>query len=366
MVHRLPIVLIGLGLLVAPAAAADVVIGVAAPLSGAFAPVGREIAAGVRLAADRLNEEGGIDGETVVVEELDDKCAADTGAAVANQFVGRGAVLVVGHACTAAALPAAAVYAGSGIVHISPAATNPRFTDERAGPAVFRLAPRSDAQAGVIAAFLADRFAGRRVAFVHDGSVYGQGFVDAVRGLYEAAGNQAAATRAFTPGEDSQNALAGELQDGVVDAVVIGGLQADAAVIASEIRARGLDALIIGNESLGLEEFRDLAGPAAEGVVFSVPEAEATGPVAPSLVAALAAEGIDPPGAALPAHAAVEAWAGAVAAAGSVEAGAVSAMLRERVFDTVVGRVGFDAKGDRTTPGWRLMTWGGGAPVPLP
>jgi branched-chain amino acid transport system substrate-binding protein len=364
MIQRSAPAVAALLLLLASPASAEVVIGVAAPLSGAFAPVGREIQAGVDLAVRRLNDAGGIDGETVVVEALDDKCDAATGSAVANQLVGRGAALVVGHACTAAALPAAAVYAANGIVFVSPAATNPRLTDEKVGPAVFRLAPRSDGQAAAIAGYLVDRYAGRRVAFAHDGGVYGQGFVDAVRGAFEAAGNKAAATLAFTPGEDSQNALAGDLQDGVVDAVVIGGLQADAAVIAAEIRARGLDAAIIGNESLGLEEFRDLAGAAAAGAVFAVPEPNAE-PVAADVVSALAADGIDPPGAALPAFAAVEAWAAAVDAAGSRDAGPVAEALRAGPFETVLGPVSFDERGDRDGASWRLMSWRDGRPVPL-
>lgn len=363
---RRPVALAVLLALLAAEASAEIVVGVAAPLSGAFAPIGREIEAGVREAARAINEAGGIDGESLVVEALDDKCDAATGAAVANQLVGRGAVLVVGHACTAAALPAAAVYAANGIVFISPAATNPRLTDEAVGPAVLRLAPRSDGQAAAIAGYLSDRWDGRRVAFAHDGSVYGQGFVDAVRTAFEATGNRSAATLAFTPGEDSQNALAGDLQDGLVDAVVIGGLQADAAVIAGEIRARGLDAAIIGNESLALEEFRDLAGAAAEGAVFAVPEPVATGGAAAGALAErLSAEGIDPPGLALPAHAAVEVWASAVGAVGSRDALAVAAELRRGPHDSIVGPVSFDARGDRADPTWRLMTWRGGRPVPL-
>ena len=174
-------VLLPILLLAAGPASAEIVVGVAAPLSGAFAPVGQEIVAGARLAAERLNAAGGILGEQVTVEALDDKCDGATGAAVANQLVGRGAALVVGHACTAAALPAAAVYAANGIVFISPAATNPRLTDEAVGSTVFRLAPRSDLQPAAIGERLARDFPGGRVAFVHDGGVYGQGFVDAVR-----------------------------------------------------------------------------------------------------------------------------------------------------------------------------------------
>ncbi len=353
-------------LLAAGPAAAEVVIGVAGPMSGAFAPVGEEMAAGVSAAAARLNATGGLAGEEVVVEVADDECNAGTGEAVANQLVGRGAVLVVGHACTAAALPAARVYADNGIVFISPAATNPRLTDEDVGPGVFRLAPRSDAQPEAIAAFLDESFGGGRVAFVHDGGVYGQGLAEGTREAFERSGNRSVATLAYTPGEKSQNALVGQLQDAFVSAVVVGGLHADAAVIAGEMRARGLDAVIVGGEALGLDEFRDLAGPAAEGVVFALPESHRDDPAAAALSEALRAEGIEPAGVLLPSFAAVEIYAAAAERAGSFAAAAVAREIAEGSFDTVVGEVSFDQRGDRTGIGWKMHVWQGGAPVPLP
>jgi branched-chain amino acid transport system substrate-binding protein len=347
------------------AAQADVVIGVAGPMSGAFAPVGEEILAGAEAAAGQLNAIGGINGERVVVETVDDRCDSTSGAAVANQLVGRGAALVVGHACTAAALPAANVYADNDIVFISPAATNPRLTDEGVGGGVFRLAPRSDNQPRVIAGYLNEAFEGGRVAFVHDGSVYGQGLAEGARQVFEAAGNRAVVTQSFTPGERSQNALVGVLQDAAIDAVVIGALQADAAVVASELRARGIDATLIGGEALGLEEFRDLAGDAAEGVIFALPADPRANPSAATVVERFRANGIEPAGATLPAYAAVELFAEAVAGTGSTAFADVVQSLSSGAFDTVLGRVEFDPKGDRLDPGWSLLVWRNGAPMLL-
>lgn len=347
-------------------AAADVVIGVAGPMSGAFAPVGAEMEAGVRVMADRLNGAGGLDGETVVVEAVDDECNAAAGEAVANQLVGRGAALVVGHACTAAALPAARVYDRAGIVFITPAATNPRLTDETVGPGVFRLAPRSDAQSLLLGRHLADRYPGGRVAFVHDGSVYGQAFAEGVRAAFEAEGESGVATLAFTPGERSQNALVGQIQDAIVSAVVIGGLHADAAVIAGEMRARGLDAAIFGSEALGLDEFRDLAGAAAEGVVFTLPSDPSAASAAAVTVAALREAAVEPTAIAVRAAAAVEVYAAARVEAGTDAFRDIASAISAGRFETSAGEIGFDRKGDTTAPGWSLAVWRDGAPVPLP
>ncbi len=47
-------------------------------------------------------------------------------------------------------------------------------------------------------------------------------------------------------------------------------------------------------------------------------------------------------------YAAVQAWAQAVKKAGSLKSEAVISALRTGSFDTVIGKIGFDAKGDVT------------------
>ena len=51
---------------------------------------------------------------------------------------------------------------------------------------------------------------------------------------------------------------------------------------------------------------------------------------------------------ALYSYAAVQLWAQAVEQAGTMDAARVAEMLRQEQFDTVLGRIGFDAKGDVT------------------
>ena len=66
------------------------------------------------------------------------------------------------------------------------------------------------------------------------------------------------------------------------------------------------------------------------------------------IVARFRAQGYDPPGFTLYAYAAVQVWAQAVSTAGSLDLDAVIEAMHSRQFDTVLGRIGFDAKGDVT------------------
>jgi hypothetical protein len=67
----------------------------------------------------------------------------------------------------------------------------------------------------------------------------------------------------------------------------------------------------------------------------------------------------------LGAYAAVQVWAQAVERAGSLDLAAVAEALRRGRFDTVLGRVAFDYKGDLEHAAWQWKVWTDGDYVPL-
>jgi len=79
------------------------------------------------------------------------------------------------------------------------------------------------------------------------------------------------------------------------------------------------------------------------------------------------AQGYEPLGTTLNAYAAVQVWAQAVEAAGSLALDKVTEALHSRQFDTVLGRIGFDTKGDVTGfDPWQWYVWqADGTYVPL-
>ena len=61
----------------------------------------------------------------------------------------------------------------------------------------------------------------------------------------------------------------------------------------------------------------------------------------------------------------MQVWAQAVGKAGSLEPRAVITSLRDHQFDTVLGRIDFDDKGDLTVQSWIWYVWKGGKFIPL-
>jgi hypothetical protein len=118
-------------------AAAEIRIGVVGPMSGQYIAFGRQMRRGVEMAVKEINAAGGINGEKITLAIGDDRCDAGKAVEVAEKMAAQKAVLVVGHFCSAASIDASRIYAREKIVQISPASSNPVFTEERPGPGVF-------------------------------------------------------------------------------------------------------------------------------------------------------------------------------------------------------------------------------------
>jgi len=107
---------------------ADIMIGVAGPITGPNAAFGAQLQKGAEQAAADINAAGGINGEKIVLSVGDDVSDPKQGISVANKFVADGVHFVVGHFNSGVTIPASEVYAENGVLVITPSATNPQLT----------------------------------------------------------------------------------------------------------------------------------------------------------------------------------------------------------------------------------------------
>lgn len=139
---------LGLGLAFSGAANAQIKLGLGGPFTGSSASFGTQFKNGAEQAIEDINAAGGIMGQKVQIVMGDDVSDPKQGVSVANKFASEGVKMVVGHFNSGVSIPASEVYQEAGIVQITPASTNPRFT-ERGMWNTFRTCGRDDQQGAV-------------------------------------------------------------------------------------------------------------------------------------------------------------------------------------------------------------------------
>ena len=344
-------------LLSASPALADILIGAAAPLSGPNAALGEQLRRGVERAVEDINATGGIRGEKLTVQFADDGCDPRKAVDVATGFVSAGVKAVVGHYCSGASIPASKVYQKAGIVQISPASTNAKFTDD-GGWNVIRLVPRDDAQAAAAAALVQDRFAGQKIAVVNDQSPAFTALAEAFAASLRQKGITPALQQSFKAGTKDFAALVKQVADSGAGVVYLSGSYVEGGLFAQALRAAGSQAQIVSGDSLVTEDYGNQAKDAASGTLSSFTYDARKFPTAQGLVQRFRDADQNPEGFTLYAYAAVQALAAAAEATGTLDSTRLAEWLRGgNRFDTVVGAVSFNAKGDLNAPSIAWFKW---------
>ncbi|HKP24611.1 MAG TPA: branched-chain amino acid ABC transporter substrate-binding protein [Dongiaceae bacterium] len=341
----------------------EITIATAGPITGDLAEFGAQMKSGAEKAVADLNAAGGVMGKQVKLQVGDDQCDPKQAVAVANDLASKGVVFVAGHFCSGSSIPASAVYHEEGILQITPASTNPKFTEDPAAAGwktVFRTCGRDDQQGSFAGPWIAEHFKGKNAAIVDDKSAYGKGLADLTKEAMNKAGLQEVVHESITAGEQDYTALVSKLKAANVDVIYFGGYHPEAALIVKQAREQGLQAQLLSGDSLNTQEFATLAGPAGDGVMFTNAAEARNLPSAKAVVESFRKDGFEPEGYTLATYAAIQVWAQAVAKANSIEAEKVAETIRGGSWDTVIGKLSFDAKGDLTSSTYVWYEFQGG------
>lgn len=344
--------------------AADVKLAIVGPITGQNAAFFAQMKQGAEGAAAALNKAGGINGQHVVLDLEDDACDPKQAVAVANKIASANTPGVIGHFCSSSSIPASEVYSESSIPMISPGSTNPTLTD-RGLPDVFRTCGRDDEQSAIAAAAILKLKPGAKVAVVDDRSTYGKGLADGVRTYLTGHGTKPTVDDSVTAGQKDYSTLISRLKAAGVTVVFYGGYFPEAGLIVRQAKEQGLNATFMGGDGIATTEFAGVAGPAANGVLMTFYPDPRDNPAAAPIVKAFRDKHYEPEGFTLYTYAAIQAYAQAAGRAKSTDGTKVSAELHKGKYDTVLGTVSFNAKGDPSGEPFIIYTWKDGKYAPL-
>lgn len=332
-------------------------IGVAGPLTGKDAVFGAQLRYGADQAVQDINAAGGLNGQQIELVFGDDAGDPKQGRSVANNFVGDGVSFVIGHFNSGVTEPASDVYAENGILMITPGSTNPKIT-ERGLTNVFRTCGRDDQQGKVAGEYIAQNFKDKKIAVVHDKTTYGKGLADETRKVMNGLGVTDVLYEGVNAAERDFSALVSKIKASEADIVYWGGVHTEGGAILRQMRAGGVNAVMIGGDGIATNEFAALGGPGTEGTLMTFGPDPQKRPEAQAVLEKFAARNFKPEAYTLYAYASVQVIAEAAKAIGSVEPLKVAEELRKgNAYKTVIGDLSFDSKGDVTRIDYVMYTW---------
>ncbi|MFO7704856.1 MAG: branched-chain amino acid ABC transporter substrate-binding protein [Halopseudomonas sp.] len=340
------------------AVAADTIkIALAGPVTGPVAQYGDMQFIGAKMAIERINQAGGVNGSQLEGVVFDDACDPKQAVAVANRIVNQEIQFVVGHLCSSSTQPASDIYEDEGILMVTAASTSPEITT-RGYELVFRTIGLDSLQGPTAGKYIAEQIKPKKVAVIHDKQQYGEGIATAVRDVLTEAGIDVPLFEGITAGDKDFSALIAKLRQEGVDFVYYGGYHPELGLILRQSAEQGLKVGFMGPEGVGNSDISAIAGAASEGLLVTLPKAFDEDPRNADLVAAFKAKNEDPTGPfVFPAYAAVQIIADGIKLAGDTDTAKVAAALRSNEFDTPTGMLSFDEKGDLQDFNFVVYQW---------
>ncbi len=348
---------LGIAVVSAGAATAQVKFGVGGPITGPSAATGAQMKNGVDQAAADINATGGILGQKIGVSYGDDVSDPKQGVSVANKFAADGVKFVIGHYNSGVTIPSSEVYQENGILQITPASTNPTVTERKMWN-IFRVCGRDDQQGQVAGEYIAKHFKGKKIAVVHDKTTYGKGLADEMKKTINKAGMKEVLYEGINTGEKDFSALVSKIKQSGADLIYWGGLYTEGGLIVRQMRDQGVKAPLMGGDGITSDEFASVGGPGVEGTLMTYGPDPRNKPDAKKVVEEFRAKKFEPEAYTLYSYAGVQIIKQAAEAAKSLDPKKVAEKMHSGMqFKTVLGDISYDKKGDITKLDYVMYIW---------
>ncbi|BDE07188.1 branched chain amino acid ABC transporter substrate-binding protein [Vulcanimicrobium alpinum] len=352
-------------------------IGVDLPVSGADASIGVPTQNGVVLAVEEANKNGFAGGKfkleaSLLDDAVQGKHDPAAGAQNVKTFIADSAVLaMVGPFNSNVAKSEIPLSNDAGLAQISPSNTNDGLTigdDAKklrtAHPDVntyFRVCTRDAKQGAALAQTAAQRLKFKKVFVIDDNETYGKGLADVFDASFRQLGGTVLGHEHITANQVDFKALLTKVKSLNPDAVFFGGnTSTGGGLIRRQMADVGMGSIaMLGGDGIGDDEFEKQAGDAANGSYMTIAAPDASKlPSAKDFIAAYKARF----------NGDVGPYSANAYTAAKIEIAAIEKAIKDNGgkmptradvlkniaattdFESPIGKVGFDAAGDTTSP----------------
>jgi branched-chain amino acid transport system substrate-binding protein len=254
-------------------AAEPIRIGVIGPFTGGSAAMGVSMLQGIKIAADAINEAGGILGRRLVLVERNDQANNDFGAQIAKDLTENQLVdAAVGLVNTGVALAALPYFQEARTPLVLSVTTGSLLTRQFAPPEyaeiyIFRVSASTTVEVVKIVEIAMAR-GYQKIAIFADTTGYGQvGRHDLIKAL-AARGITPVSNEKFNIGDTDMTEQLTRAREADADVILTYGIGPELAAIANSRAKLGWEVPMIGSWTLSMSNFIDVAGPNGVGVIM--------------------------------------------------------------------------------------------------
>jgi branched-chain amino acid transport system substrate-binding protein len=338
--------------LASSALAQDIKVGTIFPLSGGAGPDGQTVTNAVKLMVQQINDKGGLLGRKLVVISKDDESTPAVGVSRANEMIAEKVDVVIEGWNSPVTLAMQPILARAGVLDITAVSKSDLILAGETNPYAIRINSSNGFDAGIIAKYIVETLKAKKVAFLTQNDVYGNGFQAAVEAEFKKMN--------FAGEVIMTEKFAFKDTDFRVQLTNLKGANPDAVIVTNSSNSSGLPALVeqyrqadvksafVGAVGIMLTTVFKVAGDANNGIVSAdiyFPDLPPFTGIAESNEFAAAykkAYGAAPDKSASLGAAAVQVWSQAVASTKSLDRKTVAEAIRGKTIKgTVFGDANF-------------------------
>lgn len=247
-----------------------VTLAVVSPVTGDSAEYGIHFNIGAQMAADKINEAGGINGKQVVLKSFDSKNDAKEAAEVARLICQDKTILAtVGDFSSTCCMATAPIYEENKTVQISPSAGLIDFP--RVGPYNFSTTGVQENDGGFLMnRVINEKMGAKSVAIVYTNNDYGLNMLSYMTQEAEADGVVITDTEAIASGEKDFTAIVSKMRQTEPETVAIVGSYNEVANCIKQIRQVGWDVPVAISGSALTDQLVELLGDDVNGIYSNI------------------------------------------------------------------------------------------------
>jgi len=250
--------------------AADIPIGVYGALTGGEAAFGQATVQGVKLAAEEINNAGGVlNGRKIRLVIEDDQGKAEEAASAVTKLITRdNVVAVIGENSSNQSLAAAPICQANGVPMISPSSTNPNVTKK--GDYIFRVCFTDPYQGKALAAFVRNNLHLTNAAILKDNkNDYSVGLAEFFTKAFTENGGKIVAEQSYSGGDTEFRPQLTTIKNAKPEVLFLPGFYTDVGQIAIQARDLGMNIPLVGGDGWDSPTVIQIGGKSIDGSYFS-------------------------------------------------------------------------------------------------